>query len=119
VEQGEVVPVYLNNKLEAYAKLIISDGEKLTSINPEDPDFVYVGQRWLIEWAYPDDIPPNTPRELLWTQRALVGNRTHRIINYKANLTWDEYSSLYGYLQDKNYYERKNDRKLDDSSLLF
>ncbi len=122
ISKGAIVPIYTNDKIEGYAKLLKTAGEPLSFMeveNDEEDGIIYVKQRWLIKWVSPDQIKKDISRELLWTQMLLEGNRTHRRIVYLAAASWEQYAYRYGGLKDKNYYDRGDTRPLPDNNILF
>lgn len=92
---GNIVPIYLGGELEGYAFLLEPAGDPL-SFSEEDEDKIYHSQRWLIEWCPIENIEVSLSRELLWTQRALKGMRTHRKICFKVADNWEEYLQRFG-----------------------
>lgn len=116
-----IIPIYLNDKLEGFAILIEMQGEELSLMrvgNKEEDGIVYLKQRWLVEWAPLTD-EMGLSIEQKWTQRSLQGKRCHRYIEFQVSNSWEEYVSERGALKDKNYYERGDSRRLDDSNCVF
>lgn len=116
VKDGEIIPIYLSDKLEGYAFLVESAGEPL-SFSEENSEGIYHRQRWLIEWCPIETIETPLSRELLWTQRCLAGKRTHRKIIFKVADSWEEYVEIFGNPRESKGDDRKY--VLKDNSELF
>lgn len=116
VVDGNVVPIYLGERLEGYAFLVEVAGDPL-SFSEEDSEEIYHLQRWLIEWCPIGSIETSLSRELLWTQRCLVGKRTHRKITFKVADSWEEYVERFGNPRELKADDRRYVMK--DNSELF
>lgn len=101
VKRDSVIRIYLNNKLEGYAKLIESDGSSISflpdTLKKESDEEnkknkieekIHMRERWLIEWVKFKDIPDTMTTEEAWNQSFLSGKRTHRKIEYKTTQPW-------------------------------
>jgi len=108
IHSGALIPIYLNGKLDGYAILIEAQDEPMTYINDEDEDLgievsnmVRAKQRWLIQWATPDECEGLEGLDR-FAQLSLGGKRTHRFIHYVAGrISWEAYANIYGPLKEK------------------
>lgn len=100
IKPGNIVKIYHSNKFEGYATLLEPFGEGI-SYMINDADIVYGKQRWLIEWAGADSLPPDASKEEIFNQKFLFGKRTHRFVHCKISNNWKHYWRTQGRLKNK------------------